>query len=133
MGSITKESALKNRVLYARKGGEDVAATAANLGGDKITVEEAIKLKDFCWGGPNIVPRAEWIKSGLVFHIPEQTNAYGLNATKGAVKAFQIVIESFILKHLLFEGKTKKGSKDKGRKMVSKKDQYEGPLSVRMT
>merc|ERR1711953_1529184 len=84
-----------DRVLYARKGGEDVAATAANLGGDKITVEEAIKLKDFCWGGPNIVPRAEWIKSGLVFHIPEQTNAYGLNATKGAVKAFQIVIESF--------------------------------------
>ena len=31
-----------DRVLYARKGGEDVAATAANLGGDKITVEEAI-------------------------------------------------------------------------------------------
>lgn len=31
-----------DRVLYARKGGEDVAATAANLGGDKITVDEAI-------------------------------------------------------------------------------------------
>ena len=50
------------------------------------------KLKDFCWGGPNIVPRQEWIKSGLVFHSPEQTNAYGLNTTKGATKAFQIVL-----------------------------------------
>ena len=38
------------------------------------------------------MPRPEWIKSGLIFHDPEQTNAYGLNASKGAVKAFQIVV-----------------------------------------
>ena len=30
-----------DRVLYARKGGEEGALSTTNLGGDKITVEEA--------------------------------------------------------------------------------------------
>ena len=61
------------------------------------------KLKDFCWGGPNIVPRPEWIKSGLLFHPPEQTNAYGLNASKGATKAFQIVLGMFLVRRRSLE------------------------------
>ena len=49
-------------------------------------------LKTVCWGGPNIVPRPEWIKTGAIFHDPEQTNAYGLKAVKGATKSFQLIL-----------------------------------------
>ena len=98
-----------DRVLYARKG-EDVTSQAVTLGGDKITVDDAIvsrnsdhpcmldkkilsqTLKKFCWGGPNIVPTPAWIKTGVIFHDQEQTNAYGLKAVKGATKAFQLIL-----------------------------------------
>ena len=39
---------------------------------------------------------------------PEQLHAYGLRATKGATKAFQLVVQAYILKHLMFEGKMAK-------------------------
>jgi hypothetical protein len=51
------------------------------------------RLKTVCWGGPNIVPRAEWVKAGLAFHEAEQLQAYGLAATKGAAKSFQLVLQ----------------------------------------
>ena len=50
------------------------------------------KLKTLCWGGPNIVPRPDWIKTGLIFHDPEQCNAFGLKALKGATKSFQLIL-----------------------------------------
>jgi len=110
----------KYRVLYARKGGEDVQSQAVNLGGDKISVEEATTLKSICWGGPNIVPRPEWIKTGVEFHPPEVTNAYGLKAIKGATKSFQLILEAYILKHLLFESKqTKRATKNREGKKNS--------------
>ena len=80
-------------------------------------------LKTVCWGGPNIIPRQSWIKIGIVFHEvtlsqnyllnlsplqPEQLHAFGLLATKGATKAFQLVVQAYILKHLMFEGKMAK-------------------------
>ena len=64
---------MQDRVIYARKGGEEgVLSNSTNLGGKKITVEEACvsfhiskkpdiiihslqSLKSVCWGGPNIV------------------------------------------------------------------------------
>ena len=49
-------------------------------------------LKKVCWGGPNIVPTPAWIKTGVIFHDQEQTNAYGLKAVKGATKAFQLIL-----------------------------------------
>ena len=42
------------------------------------------------------------------FSQPEQLHAYGLRATKGATKAFQLVVQAYILKHLMFEGKMAK-------------------------
>ena len=39
---------------------------------------------------------------------PEQLHAFGLLATKGATKAFQLVLQAYILKHLMFEGKMAK-------------------------
>ena len=69
------------------------------------------KLKSVCWGGANIVPPPEWIKSGLVFHEQESVHAYGLKCVRGSSKAFQIVLQGYIMKHLLFEGKHKKSAK----------------------
>ena len=54
------------------------------------------------------VPRTEWIKTGIVFHDADGLNAYGLKAVKGATKAFQLVLQAYIIKHLLFEGKQNK-------------------------
>ena len=65
-------------------------------------------LKTMCWGGPNIVPRPEWIKTGVNFNEPEQLSAFGLKAVKGATKAFQMVVQAYIMKHLMFEGKSAK-------------------------
>ena len=39
--SFSQKPIFVDRVLYARKGGEDVQSQAVNLGGDKISVEEA--------------------------------------------------------------------------------------------
>ena len=39
---------------------------------------------------------------------PEQLHAFGLLATKGATKAFQLVVQAYVLKHLMFEGKMAK-------------------------
>ena len=51
------------------------------------------------------------IKTGLIFNPPEALNAYGLKALKGATKAFQLVLQAYIIKNLLFEGKHKKSVK----------------------
>ena len=64
-------------------------------------------LKTICWGGPNIVPGPEWVKTGIIFHEPEKLYAFGLQALKGAPKGFQMVLQAYILKHLLFAGKSK--------------------------
>ena len=58
-------------------------------------------LKTICWGGPNIVPRPEWIKSGVEFHAPEVTNAYGLKAIKGATKSFQLILGNISLMYIM--------------------------------
>jgi hypothetical protein len=39
-------------------------------------------LKQVCWGGSNMMPRPEWIKSSIAFNDPEQLNAFGLKAEK---------------------------------------------------
>ena len=53
-------------------------------------------------------PSPEWIKTGIIFNEADNLNAFGLRAVKGATKAFQIVLEAFVLKHLMFEGKASK-------------------------
>ena len=53
------------------------------------------------------MPGPEWTKTGIRFHEPEKLHAYGLQALGGAVKGFQLVLQSFILKHLLFPGKAR--------------------------
>ena len=113
-------------MIYGRKSGEEAQESPDSLGGEKISAEVAsvsksevkiqhnIKnvvlqtLKTVCWGGENIVPRQEWIKGGLVFNEADGLNAFGLRAMKGATKSFQLVLEAYVLKHLLFEGKSTK-------------------------
>ena len=48
------------------------------------------------------------MKTGVVFNEPDNLHAFGLRALTGATKAFQIVLEAFVLKHLMFEGKASK-------------------------
>jgi hypothetical protein len=46
-------------------------------------------LKEICWGGANMTPRPEWIKSSLAFNEAEQLNAFGLKADKVHLTYFQ--------------------------------------------
>ena len=65
-------------------------------------------MKTVCWGSPNIKSLPDWMKTGVVFNEPDNLYAFGLRALTGATKAFQIVLEAFVLKHLMFEGKASK-------------------------
>ena len=53
-------------------------------------------------------PGPEWIKTGILFNQSDDLYAFGLKAIKGPTKAFQIILEAFVLKHLMFEGKASK-------------------------
>jgi hypothetical protein len=50
-------------------------------------------LKEICWGGANITPRPEWIKSSLTFNEAEQLNAFGLKADKVHLTYFKGRVE----------------------------------------
>ena len=63
------------------------------------------------WGGPNIVPGPEWTITGIIFNEPEKLHAFGLKALKGATKGFQLVLQAYLLKHLLFDGKSRHNAK----------------------
>ena len=60
------------------------------------------KLKTLCWGGPGCVPNAEWIKAGIIFHSPGKIHAFGLRLSSGAQKAFQVILQAYVLKYLFF-------------------------------
>ena len=74
-----------------------------------VKINPPQKLKEFTWGSPNMPPKAEWEKQGVVFHTSDQLFAYGLKCPKNSVKNFMLCLEAYFLKHLLFE-KTKKGA-----------------------
>ena len=40
-----------------------------------------------------------------------QEAAFGLKVTQGAPKAFQLILQAYILKHLMFEGRNSKRAK----------------------
>ena len=64
-----------------------------------------------CWGGSNTVPKPEWVKTGIIFHEYNKEAAFGLRVDNGATKAFQMILQAYILKHLMFEGKGSKKAK----------------------
>ena len=52
------------------------------------------------------------MRSGIIFNPSKSVQSYGLNVLRGASKSFLLLVQAYILKHLLFHGKsTKKGSK----------------------
>ena len=57
-----------------------------------------------------MAPEPVWIKQGISFHPPEKIFAFGLKTTHGAQKAFQIILQAYILKHLFFGGHKSKPS-----------------------
>ena len=71
--------------------------------------ESSLKeLKTICWGGPNIVPRPDWLKGRLSFLDVGTYHSFGLKVDKGATKAFILLLQSFVLKQIMFDGKTAK-------------------------
>ena len=117
-----------DKVLYARKSGEVEELPENLLNGNKISVEDAIvstvppksllkecyqNLKTLCWGGPGCVPNPEWIHTGIIFHSPAKVHAFGLQLSSGAQKAFQVILQAYILKYLFF-GSLKNGVKPAG-------------------
>ena len=77
----------------------------------KATIEEDSsfkELKTICWGGPNIVPRPDWIKGRLNFLDVGTFHSFGLQVDKGATKAFILLLQAYVLKQIMFDGKTAK-------------------------
>ena len=56
------------------------------------------------------MPEPYWIHKGIVFHPPEKIFAFGLKTSHGAQKAFQIILQAYVLKHLFFGGHKSKVS-----------------------
>ena len=69
------------------------------------------KLKTVCFGGPGLVPEPHWLEAGIVLHQPEKLFAFGLKTSHGAQKAFQIILQAFVLKHLFFGGNKSRGGR----------------------
>ena len=123
-----------DRVLYARKAGEDVAGTSVDSG-EKITLEIASvrsislypgvtyktsvrlilqALKELAWGSANMPPKSEWLKAGLTFHPAEGLFAYGFKTPKNGTKNFLLCVQAYLLKHLLFEKRARTNSQRYG-------------------
>ena len=75
----------------------------------RLKIFQIKKLKTVCFGGPGMVPESYWLQSGIVFHQHEKLFAFGLKTSYGAQKAFQIILQAFILKHLFFVNKSRGG------------------------
>eukprot|EP00095_Tigriopus_kingsejongensis_P007844 maker-scaffold62_size438377-snap-gene-1.5 protein:Tk07844 transcript:maker-scaffold62_size438377-snap-gene-1.5-mRNA-1 annotation:"predicted protein" len=99
-----------NRVIYARKAGEEVASGQV-LDGEPIDYESACKLKELAWGSSNMPPKPEWIKQGIVFRPCDQLFAYGMSTQKNGTKNFLMCLQAYFLKQLLFEMKKSGGMK----------------------
>ena len=57
-----------------------------------------------CWGDPKIIPSQQWVQ-GISFNAPEEPNGFGIKVPGGATKGFLMVLQSLILKQLLFSEK----------------------------
>ena len=60
-----------------------------------------------CWGGPELIPGPEWIETGLKFHEPDKEHGFGLRIERELSKSFLILIQAYVLKNLLFRGRSK--------------------------
>ncbi len=57
------------------------------------------------WGSPNMPPKSEWQRQGLVFHSSDLLHAYGLKCPQNGTKNFLMCFQAYLLKHLLFDQK----------------------------
>jgi len=93
--------AVGNRVLYARKAGEEFGQHVDD--GEKISQETACSLKHFAWGSANMPPKSEWLKQGIPLHPAEGLFAYGVRAPRNGTRNFLLCLNAYFLKHLLFD------------------------------
>jgi hypothetical protein len=108
--------AVGNRVLYARKAGEEFGQHVDD--GEKISQETACNLKHFAWGSANMPPKSEWLKQGIPLHPAEGLFAYGVRAPRNGTRNFLICLNAYFLKHLLFDTGKKKNTTSKRYRRV---------------
>ena len=87
--------------------------------GENISVEDAMNLKTVCFGGPGNVPEPHWIHAGICFNKAEQPLSFGLKISHGSQRAFQIILQAFVLKQLFFGGQSN-GKNSRGRQNIYK-------------
>jgi len=116
MAQEGEAEAAKNRVLYARKAGEEFGQHVDD--GEKISQETACSLKHFAWGSANMPPKSEWLKQGIPLHPAEGLFAYGVRAPRNGTRNFLICLNAYFLKHLLFDTGKKKNTTSKRYRRV---------------
>ncbi|XP_063224611.1 inactive ubiquitin carboxyl-terminal hydrolase MINDY-4B [Bacillus rossius redtenbacheri] len=87
--------------MYPRKQKAELQKVAV-VGGEPITEELAIGLRQVVFGTPVTTPRSEWLRTGLVFREAEQDLGFGLKAARNGTRGLLSVVQAHVLKDLLF-------------------------------
>ncbi|XP_071744009.1 inactive ubiquitin carboxyl-terminal hydrolase MINDY-4B isoform X4 [Lepeophtheirus salmonis] len=96
----------RNRVVYARAGGEDLIQNG-QLNGEPIEPDMAMALKTIVWGSACSQICPYWQGMSFSFHSGGDVNAFGLKCPSNGTKNFLICVQAYILKNLLFDKKAK--------------------------
>ncbi|XP_015275102.1 PREDICTED: protein FAM188B2 [Gekko japonicus] len=74
----------------------------SNLGGQPISLEMAVELRNMLFGSIFQIFSYEWTKAYFRFHEPGADLAYALKIDKGGAIAIQMAVQVNIIKYLLF-------------------------------
>ncbi|CAB4063628.1 MINDY3_4 [Lepeophtheirus salmonis] len=96
----------RDRVVYARAGGEDLIQNG-QLNGEPIEPDMAMALKTIVWGSACSQICPYWQGMSFSFHSGGDVNAFGLKCPSNGTKNFLICVQAYILKNLLFDKKAK--------------------------
>ena len=59
------------------------------------------ELKNICWGSAKTPLKNGWLR-GIRMNEASETTAYGLRLDEGVPKAFLMIVQGVLLKHLLY-------------------------------
>ncbi|XP_075930438.1 inactive ubiquitin carboxyl-terminal hydrolase MINDY-4B-like isoform X2 [Petromyzon marinus] len=75
---------------------------SAALGGEAIGLQTASELKKVLFGSPAIAFPLAWKKSRFLFREPRSPLGYALITDRAGARGVQMVVQAYIVKHLLF-------------------------------
>lgn len=79
-------------------------------GGTPLTVAQAIELRKVIFGSAAAPPRGEWTRTSITFvgvTAAKEELAFGLRSPRNATRGLQSVLQAFVLKHLLFDRRSR--------------------------